>query len=59
MALSTPALELKPLTPGSDSQFSPPATIYFLLNWLQEFGVRSRQQLLFDMIEYSHYLFAG
>ena len=49
MALGTPALELKPLTPGSDSQFSPPATIYFLLNWLQEFGVRSRQQLLFDM----------
>ena len=52
-------LIVKPLTPRSDSQFPPPATTYFLLNKLQEFGGRSRQQLLFVMFEYSHYLFAG
>ena len=52
-------LTINPLTPKSDSQFSPPATTYFLLNKLQEFGVRSRKQLLFDMFEYTHYLFAG
>ena len=42
-------LIVNPLTPRSDSQFSPPATTYFLLNKLQEFGGRSRQQLLFVM----------
>ena len=47
------------LTPRSDGQFSPPATTYFLLNQLQEFGVRSGQPLPFDAFEYSHYLFAG
>ena len=52
-------LIVNPLTPRSDSQFSPPASTYFLLNKLQEFGGRSRQQLLFVMFEYSHYLFAG
>ena len=47
------------LTPRSDCQFSPPAITYFLLNKLQEFGDRSRQQLLLDMFEYSHNLFPG
>ena len=47
------------LTPRSDSQFPPPATTYFLLNKLQEFGGRSRQQLPLDMFEYSHNLFPG
>ena len=46
-------------SPRSKSQFSPPATTYFLLNWLQEFGVGSRQQLLLDMFEYFNYLLAG
>ena len=32
--------------------------IYFLATYLQEFGVRSRKQLLPDKFEYSHYLFA-
>ena len=38
---------------------SPLAAMLFLLNKLQEFVVRSRQQLLPDEFVYSHYLFAG
>ena len=52
-------VNINQLTPRSDCQFPPPATTDFLLNKLQEFGVRSRQQLLLDMFEYSHYLFPG
>ena len=38
---------------------SPLAAIHFHVNQWQEFGVRSKQQLLLDKFEYSHYLFAG
>ena len=35
------------------------ALLYFHVNKLQEFGVRSREQLQPDTFEYSHYLFGG
>lgn len=44
--------------PRSDFWFSFPAATYFLAIYLQEYGVRSRLQLL-DKFEYAHYLFAG
>ena len=33
--------------------------LYFDVNKLQEFCVRSREQLQLDTFEYSHYLFGG
>ena len=36
----------------------PLAVRQFLVNWLPEFGVRSRQQLIPYKFEYSHYLSA-
>ena len=44
--------------PRSDCQFSPLAATHFLVNKLQEFGVRSRKQRLPDKFEYSYDLFA-
>ena len=38
---------------------SPLAATHFLVNQWQEFGVGSKQQLLLDKFEYSHYLFVG
>ena len=36
----------------------PPAATHFLVNWVWEFGARSRTRLLPDKFEYSHYQFA-
>ena len=46
-----------PLTPRSDFSFYSLAATHILVNWLREFGARSRQ-LLPDKFEYSHQLFA-
>ena len=40
-------------------KFSPLAATHFLVNQLQEFGVRSGSRLSPDKSEYSHHLFAG
>ena len=47
------------LTPKIWLSILPSSCYTFPFKLLQVFGVRSRKQLLPDMLEYSHYLFAG
>ena len=47
-----------PPTPEIQLSILPLADTKFLVNWLPEFGVRSRQQLIPYKFEYSHYLSA-